>query len=197
MAAQRRVDYLVRSDSLPDLTVSVSGKLQLLGHIRFPVDSVALAEEFVFGEGSDSGLERAVIVHFEHFLPGSTHRFVYSRLRMVRLGSEEYLHQTWAFADLDLFHEPALAAMLRDKGMAVGKRWVMDRYVRAVQENSQYEVIIFYLEAGAISDPSIRYGGAPVAPPPPPTPPAAVEVEIHRRARLAFTVWPSALVPAD
>jgi hypothetical protein len=187
--AQRRVDnQTVYSDTLPKLTIAVDSSLRFLGHIAFPVDTIAAAEEFVFGSVTAGRLDRALIVHFEHFLPQLGHRFQYPRLEMMTLGSGEYLHQTWGFADLSLFREPALAGLLHGQRIEAGRRWVMDRYVRALAEDPQYEVIIFYLEADRLSDPSISYGGMPVAPPPPPTPPPAVREAIVTRALAAFRI---------
>jgi hypothetical protein len=181
----------VLSDSLPALAVRVTPAFSYYGEISFPVDTVASAREFVFGTADSGLLTRAVIIHFEHFFPGQPHRFLYPRLRITQLGGNEYLHQTWAFGDLSIFHEPALVRLLESHGVRAGPRWVMDRYVRALPENPQYEVILFYLESDRVSDPLVRYGGMPIAPPPPPTPPAAIEAAVIQRARLAFTVLPS------
>ncbi len=186
--AQRQVDHLVHSDSLPRLDVRVSGAFAYLGRLAFPVDTVAQAEEFVFGDTAQGQLRRAVIVHFERFLPNTTHTFDYPRLQMTRLGADEYLHQTWAFAEFDLFRLPAMTDFLRTRGLRAEPRWLVDRYVRAVTENPQYEVIIFYLESGAVSGPGIVYGGAPVAPPPPPTPPPPMLDALLARSQSAFQV---------
>ena len=188
LRAQREVAHLVHSDSLPTLDVEVSESLTYLGRLRISVDTVAEAEEFVFGDTAQGLLQRAVIVHFEHFLPGTTHTFNYPRLQMARLGSDEYLHQTWAIADFELFRLPAMTEFLRARGLQAEPRWLVDRYVRAVTDHPQYEVIIFYLEAGARSAPDILYGGAPVAPPPPPTPPDTVLNALLARSRAAFRV---------
>ena len=188
LRAQREVDHLVRSDSLPHLEVRVSGALAYLGRLAFAVDTVAQAEEFIFGDTAQGQLRRAVIVHFEHFLPTTTHTFNYPRLQMTRLGGDEYLHQTWALADFELFRLPAMTDFLRARGLRTEPRWLVDRYVRAVTDHPQYEVIIFYLEAGSVSAPGILYGGAPVAPPPPPTPPPSVADSLLARARAAFEV---------
>jgi hypothetical protein len=194
--AQRQVDYVLRSNALPRLTVTITGSLPYIGSIKFPVGAVAEAQEFVFGAASGDELTRAVVVHFENFLPGTPHKFQYPQLRMTRLGSEDYLHQTWGFGDFSLFQEPAMRDLLSSKGLRAGPRWVVDRYVRALPDNPQYEVIIFYLESSLISDPSMLYGGAPIAPPPPPTPSPSVEAAIHSRARASFTVWATDQAPS-
>jgi hypothetical protein len=188
LVAQREVGHLVHSDSLPRLDVEVSGSLVYLGRLTFAVDTVAQAEEFVFGDTAQGRLQRAVIVHFEHFLPSTTHTFNYPRLQMARLGADEYLHQTWALADFELFRLPAMVDFLQARDLRAEPRWLVDRYVRAVTDHPQYEVIIFYLEAGSASAPGIVYGGAPVAPPPPPTPPDPVLQPLLARSRAAFRV---------
>jgi len=195
--AERQVDSVVRSDALPALTMTISGALPYIGRIKYPVGTVAKAEEFVFGAAVGGELMRALIIHFEHFLPGKPNKFQYPQLRMTRLGSDDYLHQTWAFAELSLFQEPAIRELLGSKGLRAGPRWVADRYVRALPENPQYEIIIFYLESSSISDPSILYGGAPVAPPPPPAPSPSIEAAIHARARASFTGWTEGQAPTS
>jgi hypothetical protein len=108
---------------------------------------------------------------------------------MTRLGAHEYLHQTWALARFALFEEPAVQALLRERGLTAEPSWLVDRYVRVVDSAAQHEVIFFYLEAASLHarDSSIVYGGAPVAPPPPP-PPAAVSAALRDRARAMFRV---------
>ena len=189
-AAQRSATHFVRSDTLPRLEIDVSANFAWLGDITFPVDTFATAREVIYGIADDGVLVRALIIHFEHFLPGQPHTFNYPPLPTVSLGGQEYLHQTWAFADLDLFLQPELVVVLEKLYLQVGTRWVMDRYVRVVPENPQYEAIIFYLESDFVSDPSITYGGMPVAPPPPPVPPPAIAAAIAQRAQEAFTILP-------
>lgn len=190
VSAQEAGSHLVRSDSLPRMLVRIAPEFAYLGEITFPVDTVAAARQVVYGIADSGRLVRAVIVHFEHFLPEQDRQFVYPRLRMAELGGEEYLHQTWAFADFALFRQPQMQELLTRHRLTAGPRWVTDRYVRALPENPRYEVIIFYLESDVVSHPDITYGGLPVAPPPPPAPPPAVEAEIIARARAAFEVIP-------
>jgi hypothetical protein len=187
-AAQKGATHFVRSDALPQLDIQVSDNFAWLGDITFPVDTVAVARQVVYGIADDGVLVRALIIHFEHFLPGLPNTFEYPPFPTVQLGGKDYLHQTWAFGDLGLFHQPELVALLQKYYLTAGTRWVMDRYVRVVPANPQYEVIIFYLESDLVSDPSITYGGMPVAPPPPPVPPADVAAAVSQRAQEAFTI---------
>jgi hypothetical protein len=187
-SAQKGATHFVNSDALPALAIEVSPEFAWLGDITFPVDTVAVARQVIYGVDDDGVLVRALIIHFEHFLPGLPQTFVYPTTPTVQLGGKPYLHQAWAFGDLDLFHQPELVAVLQKYYLTAGTRWVMDRYVRVVPENPQYEVIIFYLESDLVSDPSVTYGGMPVAPPPPPVPPPDVAAALAERAQQAFTI---------
>jgi hypothetical protein len=187
-AARRTVQHVLHSAAMPPLTVTVSSDLTYLGRLNYDVQDVAQAEEHVFADTADGKLRRVFIAHFEHFLPGNEHVFNYPRLRMTTLGQHEYLHQTWAIREFDLFKIPAMLEFLRSRNLGAEASWLVDRYVRAVDEERKNEVIFFYLEAASTNPPDIHYGGAPSEPPPPPAPPPAVEREFLRRASAAFQV---------
>jgi hypothetical protein len=146
--AQRRFEQTIHSDTLPRVSVSVDPALGYLGRIDLDVDGRARAEQHLFGELRNGRLARAVIVHFEHFLPGNAHTFEYPRLRMTRLGSHEFLHQTWPLPDWDLFRLPEMVRFLTGRGIEAGTDWIVSRYVRVVSEDRKHEFIIFYMEAG-------------------------------------------------
>jgi hypothetical protein len=185
---QRTVQHVLHSAAMPSLTVTVSSDLTYLGRLNYDVQDVGQAEEYIFADTADGKLQRAFIAHFEHFLPGNEHVFNYPRLRMAMLGQHEYLHQTWAIREFDLFEIPAMKEFLRSRNLRAEASWLVDRYVRAVDEKRKNEVIFFYLEAASANPSDIHYGGAPSEPPPPPAPPPAVEREFLRRASAAFQV---------
>lgn len=187
--ADRHVDHLVSSSSLPAIRVHVAEDFNYLGRTTYPVGNSAEAEDFVFGSSKAGSLERAVVVHFEHFLPGSSRDFAYPRFKMVRLGADEYLNQTWALDDFGLFHYDAMVKLLNANGLIAERAWIVDRYVRALPENPKYEMIFFYLESKSSSDPAIKFGkGSDTSLPP--SPPPAMETLIQARSRAAFSVEP-------
>ncbi|MGE5925827.1 MAG: hypothetical protein ACM357_00620 [Gemmatimonadota bacterium] len=147
--AQRRIEQTILSDTLPRVSVSVDPALGYLGRIDLDVGGRAMAEQHLFGELRDGRLARAVIVHFEHFLPGNAHTFEYPRLRMARLGRHEFLHQTWPLPDWELFRLPEMVRFLSSRGVTAGTDWIVSRYVRVVSDDRKHEFIIFYMEAGA------------------------------------------------
>lgn len=149
LEAQRRVEQTIHSDTLPRVAVTVDPALGYLGRLELDVGGRARAEQQVFGELRDGRLARAVIVHFEHFLPGNDHTFEYPRLRMTRLGRHEFLHQTWPLPDWELFRFPEMVSFLDQRGIEAGTDWIVSRYVRVVSDDRKHEFIIFYLEAGA------------------------------------------------
>jgi hypothetical protein len=188
LAAQRSVSYTLRSDTLPTLTVNVSSEFVYLGRLAYDVGTTAQAEEFVFADTAGGMLRRAVVVHFEHFLASNSHTFEYPRLTMAQLGTHEYLHQTWALRDFELFQLEPVKAFLAARQLRAEASWLVDRYVRAVDEAHKHEVIFFYAEAASVNEAGIHYGGAPSEPPPPPAPPPAVLRGLLERAQRAFTI---------
>jgi len=163
LSAQRRVAQVIHSDTLPRITVEIAPELAYLGKVDLDVGGRAAAEQYLFGALDEGRLDQAVIVHFEHFLPGNDHTFEYPRLRMTQLGSHEYLHQTWPLPDWDLFRLPEMARFLAARGITAGRDWIVSRYVRVVSEDRKHEFIIFYLESGAslpVPVAELRPGGA-------------------------------------
>jgi hypothetical protein len=179
---------VLHSATLPELTVRVSSRLTYLGRLSYDVQGAAQAEEFVFADAAKGQLRRVFIVHFEHFLPTNEQVFNYPRLRMTTLGQQEYLHQTWAIRQFDLFTVPAMKEFLWAHHLTAEESWLVDRYVRVVDQTRKHEVIFFYLEAASTNPSYIHYGGAPAEPPPPPAPPPVIERDLLKRASAAFQV---------
>lgn len=189
-AQQRSVqNNVLRSTELPDIRIHVAPELTYLGRFNFKVRDVAEGEAHVFGESKDGRLHRVLLVDFEHFYPSNDHTFDYPRLTMARLGKEEYLHQTWALANVEWFQVPEMRSFLEAHHRTAEPGWVMDRYVRAVDSAKKHEIIIFYLEAKSVSAAGVRFGGGDEMAPPP-TLPAELEQQVIARARKAFQVQP-------
>jgi hypothetical protein len=103
-------------------------------------------------------------------------------------GKLQRVFVAWAIREFSLFTVPAMQAFLLARHLQAEASWLVDRYVRVVDQARKHEVIFFYLEAASTKPPGIHYGGAPSEPPPPPSPPSGVERELLRRAGAAFQV---------
>lgn len=147
-AIPRTVTQTVTSTSLPALKVEVSPTLSYLGEgTAIAMRGTAEYNRFVFGESKDGRLVRAVIVHFERILPNKSVTFDYPRTKMIQLGGEEYLHQTFPATKQEFWDAPDMVSLLKPHGLEVGDLWVMGRYVRVVDPAKKHEVLIFYLES--------------------------------------------------
>jgi hypothetical protein len=142
----RRVEQVVRSSTLPKVTVRVEPALPYLGRVEFDVNGRARVEQFFFAEVTDGTLGRTLVVHFEHFLPSNEFTFEYPTLRMITIGKRDYLHQTWAMPGLGLLQRPAVSELLATRGIRVEPDWFLNRYARVVDAAKKHELLIFYLE---------------------------------------------------
>ena len=85
----------------------------------------------------------------EEHIAGSNYRF---SSQPVRLGSQDYVHNTWAFNTRQSAQEnpgkesDRTLKMLEKHGYSINDGLIMARYVRAVGEDQRKEVIIFYME---------------------------------------------------
>ena len=78
---------------------------------------------------------------------------------MVKLGRNEYLHQTWPMEDANLFRNADMLRLLESRALTAPKRWLVSRYVRAVGRAKRAEIILFYLEpAGELPAPICDLG---------------------------------------
>ena len=124
---------------------------------------------------------RAVVIHFERFLPTNDSRFVYPPSPADTLGKHSYLHQHWWLGS-DFFAAREAKALLERRGITVDTAYLSDRHVRAVDSTGKHEIIIFYLE-GASTFPE------PVGRIPPSVAgniPASIARQLTGRARRAF-----------
>jgi hypothetical protein len=142
----RTFNQTIESASLPKISISVSPKLSFLGSGKFDVRGIAAAEQFVFAEADRGVAKRVFIAHFEHWLPTNTNIFDYPKLRQAKVGSHEYLHQIWYIEKPQLLHSGLVSSLLKQRGLSAEDNWMMNRYVRAVDEAKRHEIILFYLE---------------------------------------------------
>lgn len=145
---QRRVvRQTLISESLPKLKIKVDSSLKYLGRVEMDaMNGIAKVEQFFFGKVKQGKLGKMLIVHFEHALPTNDFKFGYPRLRMVTLGSHEFLNQTWAIKDYALLKREKVKEFLDKNGLQTEPDWLVNRYVRVVDENKKHELILFYME---------------------------------------------------
>ncbi|HJQ39916.1 MAG TPA: hypothetical protein VKB93_22465 [Thermoanaerobaculia bacterium] len=154
-APVRSVEQVVRSTAEPRLEIRIDPTLGYLGHIhRQAMGGKAEFDQYIFSETHGNQLGRTFIVHFEHALPGVDFSFDYPRLEMVKLGRNEYLHQTWPLENWSLFESDDMQRLLGSRALTAPSRWLVSRYVRAVGRAKRAEIILFYLEpAGELPAP--------------------------------------------
>ncbi len=146
----RQLKQIVISNQNPKIKIEVDSALSFIGSVSFNVDTIGVAEEYIFGEIKNGKLSRIFITHFEYFLPQNKLKFNYPRFRMATIGKQEYLHQIFFGKDFELFKIKELSELFKSKGLEVEADWMMNRYVRAVDTDKKHEMILFYLEPGSL-----------------------------------------------
>jgi hypothetical protein len=184
----RQVEQLVTSTDLPKIAVRVDEALAFVGRVDgTAMDGRARTEQFFFAEAREGRVRRMVVVHFEGAIPGADLHFRYPRLRMETLGGDEYLHQSFPVEDWDLFASPKVAGLFASRKIELPSRWLVDRYVRAVDPDLRHELILFYLEpAGDLPAPVEDLGLAGKSR----SLWELIDRELALRARTAFEVVP-------
>ena len=134
---------------LPDFTIHIDPAWNFIGKVSLEVNGLADAEQYYFCLTQDSTLGNAFIVHFEHFHEENDHFFEYPRLRMVNLGGVEFLNQTWAIPNFELFHLYGVKNLFTKLGIQPEPDWLVNRYVTVMGESKKNELILFYLEPGS------------------------------------------------
>jgi hypothetical protein len=152
----RKITQVVSSTTNPKMQIEVDSNLSFLGRIESNVDTIGKFEEFIFSEIKDGKPGRTLILHFEYFLPENKLHFIYPRFRMAKIGNYEYLHQIWFVRNFDLMAIKEVSGLFQSKGLPVEPDWLVNRYVRAVDQDKKHELIIFYLEPGSIVPEEIR-----------------------------------------
>jgi hypothetical protein len=180
--ARHATGHVVISDTLPRVRVDVDTAFDYLGRVTLPVGETAIAEQFIFADIRKGRIERAVIVHFEHFFPDNARHFGYPPGPTATLGGQVYLHQNW-WLGADFMAKPALDSLIRRHGLATDSVYGSDRYVRVLDESTKHEFILFYLESA-----SLLQGVGRVAPRVAGDIPDEAAREMAQRARRAFRV---------
>lgn len=150
----------------PAMTVQIAAEFEYLGPETFLLGETHEAERhhFVILEGDE--VTAMLVFQFERILDGvpgqyefnippeehiagSNYRFA---LDPVRLGSHEYVHNTWAFNTRESAREnpgkesDRTLQLLESHGYRIDDGLIMARYVRAVGDYERKELIVFYME---------------------------------------------------
>ena len=148
------------------MSVRIASEFEYLGPESFLLGETHEAERHHFVKRDGDEVTALLVFQFERILDGvpgqyefnippeehiagSNYRFA---LQPVRLGSHDYVHNTWAFntresARKNPGKESHRTLRLLDRhGYRVDDGLIMARYVRAVGDDQRREVIIFYME---------------------------------------------------
>jgi hypothetical protein len=150
--AVRRVDdNTVISRNDPAARFVIDRSLDYIGHTEAVVmNGRATAEQFWFGDIREGQLTRAVVVHFEHWNDDES-VFDYPSFRLRRLGAHDYLHQSFPIPNCTLISTD-VRALLAARNATAAQGCLTTRFVRATDETQHAEIILFYVEPGAVTE---------------------------------------------
>ncbi|MDH3638622.1 MAG: hypothetical protein OES09_09175, partial [Gammaproteobacteria bacterium] len=150
----------------PAMRVRIAPGFEYLGPETFMLGETHEAERHHFVTGDGNQVTALLVFQFERILDGvegqyefnippekhiagSNYRFA---LQPVRLGSHEYVQNTWAFNTRESAREnpgkesDRTLQLLERHGYRIDDGLIMARYVRAVGADQRKEVIVFYME---------------------------------------------------
>jgi hypothetical protein len=160
-------DGVFTSTALPEMRLPLPKSFKAIGRNSFILYEIARVDRHHFVDpAADGAVRRAVILHFESFLPGTHQTFNYKipgpdeRLgpnyqfspEKVPLGGHDYIHNTWFFdAAANIQENPEgelvrTAQLFKQHGLELPGALQMSRYVRVVGADRKSELILFYLE---------------------------------------------------
>ncbi|MDH3439168.1 MAG: hypothetical protein OEM63_00340 [Gammaproteobacteria bacterium] len=157
---------LLVSRATPAMSVRIASDFEYLGPETFLLGETHEAERHHFVKRDANEVTGLLVFQFERILDGvpgkyefnvppeehiagSNYRFA---LQPVRLGSHDYVHNTWAFNTRESAREnpgresDRTLKLLDERGYKIDDGLIMARYVRAIGEDQRNEVIIFYME---------------------------------------------------
>lgn len=155
------------STYLPEMSLGLPEAFAYIGQTNFVLNQIARVDRHHFLDAATNGsIRRIVILHFESFLPHVNQTFNYSipdpsnrswpdgrySPAKVRIGTAEYIHNTWFFdAKAHIQENPQgelarTAQLFREQGFTLPDELQMSRYVRVVDAKRKSELILFYLE---------------------------------------------------
>ena len=156
-----------QSRSLPAIQIEIPKEYEYLGNTAFELTGEANVDRHHFVDGDSAGeMRRAIILHFEGFLPDVDQTYNYRIPKpefragpdarfsddFIRLGDADYIHNTWFFdAAQNIRENPdrelaRSARLFKEHGYRLPDELMMSRFVRVVDEARKHEFILFYLE---------------------------------------------------
>jgi len=159
-------DGVLISKADPAMSVRIASDFEYLGPESFLLGETHEAERHHFVRRDAGEVTALLVFQFERILDGvpgqyqfnippeehiagSNYRFAPKR---IRLGSHDYIHNTWAFNTRESAREnpgkesDRTLRLLEGRGYKLDDGLIMARYVRAVGDDQRKEVIIFYME---------------------------------------------------
>ena len=150
----------------PEIRVRIDPAFRYLGYDRFVLKEIADVERHHWVKSTDGVVDALVVFQFEGLLDGkgapyefnipagegiagSNYRFT---PEPVRLGDQEYVHNTWAFDNrASAAENPGAESnrtlqFLARHDLRIDDGLIMSRYVRAVGDEQRKEIILFYME---------------------------------------------------
>ena len=162
--AQREVrGRVLRSRADPATCLEFSERYSYAGGQRFVLYDVADAEQHFFVDAASDGVLRSFYwVQFEQYLPGKGDRYSYAPLRLLRIGSLDFITDTKVFADygktvmnpgsLNGSDQSRAGALLRARGYRPPAAAVRARMFHLPDRSRRKELMIIYVESLAPSD---------------------------------------------
>ncbi len=156
--------FVSRAD--PAMRVRVAPDLEYLGADEFVLGGTHAAERHHFLRRDGDEVTALLTFQFEQILPGVPGRYEFNipsaehlaggnyrfAAEPVRLGSHDYVHNTWAFDTRASAREnpgkesDRTLQLLDAHGYRIDDGLIMARFVRAVGPDQRKEVIMFYME---------------------------------------------------
>ena len=191
----------------PAMSVQIASDFEYLGSETFLLGETHEAERhhFVILDGKE--VSALLVFQFERVLDGVPGQYEFnippeediagSNYRFashpVRLGSHEYVHNTWAFNNRESAREnpgkesDRTLRLIERHDYRIDDGLIMARYVRAVGDDKRKELIVFYME-------SLQKNGHNIDDFPDGEPPTAnfdnLSAAVVARARDAFEILP-------
>jgi len=155
------------STFLPEISIRLPEAFIYIGQTAFILHQVAQVDRHHFLDVDSNGdVQRIVILHFESFLPNTDQTFNYKipdpphlagpdyrfSATKIRIGAQEYIHNTWFFSsDANIQENPGgdltrTAQLFKEHGYTLPEELKMSRYVRVVGAERKSELILFYME---------------------------------------------------
>ncbi len=142
-----RAPNVVSRPSEPAVDVVVAPEFSFLGRVQATVmDGKATSEQFWFVRSDSGRIARMVVIHFERWNDGVDGRFDYPTFRQQRIGSHDYLHQSFPLESACALATSEVRALMQRAHLLLARECIATRFVRAASADKRSEIILFYVE---------------------------------------------------